>query len=325
MKWWIAKYLPYRLTKDFPDFELTDNPITGIGCQAVFDNDNQIAYFSKKDYELKKDIADRVTYSGKSSKFLVNNRLEIELGDPRYFNEASWTLSYDPKSKGWISYHDWHQDLSLPTKNTFMTTKDNGIWLHNDNCGSYCNFYGKDFPFEVEFPIHSQTSVETIRNIEYYMEVYTYNLDNCDDRFHVLDFNFDEAVVYNTEQCSGLLQLNLTPKNNAPKILEFPKVNPTSIDILYSKEEQKYRFNQFWDITDNRGEFDPDVQRTIFITEPNGYINPLNPNNLNYDKFELERKKFRHYKHTLLLRRKVSGDKNMIVAIGIMKKLKSPR
>ena len=325
MKWWIAKYLPYRLTKDFPDFELTDNPITGIGCQAVFDNDNQIAYFSKKDYELRKDIADRVTYSGKSNKFLVNNRLEIELGDPRYFNEASWTLSYDPKSKGWISYHDWHQDLSLPTKNTFMTTKDNGIWLHNDNCGSYCNFYGKDFPFEVEFPIHSQTSVETIRNIEYYMEVYTYNLDNCDDRFHVLDFNFDEAVVYNTEQCSGLLQLNLTPKNNAPKILEFPKVNPTNIDILYSKEEQKYRFNQFWDITDNRGEFDPDVQRTIFITEPNGYIKPLNPNNLNYDKFELERKKFRHYKHTLLLRRKVSGDKNMIVAIGIMKKLKSPR
>tara|TARA_R110002153_G_scaffold116125_3_gene259756 strand:+ start:12742 stop:18177 length:5436 start_codon:yes stop_codon:yes gene_type:complete len=325
MKWWIAKYLPYRLTKDFPNFKLIDNPIIGIGCQSVFDNDNQMCYFSKKDYELRKDIEDVVTYSGKSNIFLVNNRLEVKLGDPRYFNEASWTLSYDPKSKGWISYHDWHQDLSLPTKNTFMTTKDNGIWLHNDNCGDYCNFYGKNHPFEVEFPIHSQTSVETIRNIEYYMEVYTYSLDNCDDRFHVLDFNFDEAVVYNTEQCSGLLQLNLTPKNNAPAILDYPAINPTNIDILFSKEEQKYRFNQFWDITDNRGEFDLDIQRTIFVTEPNGYIKPLNQNNLNYNKFELERKKFRHYKHTVLLRRKVSGNKNMIIAIGVMKKLKSSR
>lgn len=324
MKWWIAKYLPYRLTIDFPDFELIDNPVVGIGCQSVFDNDNQVCYFSKKDYQLRKDIVDEVTYTGSGKKFLVNKRLEIELGDPRYFNDASWTLSFDPKTQGWISFHDWHPDLPLASKNTFMTTKKDGVWIHNDNSKSYCNFYGIDYPFEVEFPILSQTSVETLRNIEYYMEVYKY-ADNGDDRFHVLDFNFDEAIVYNTEQCSGLLQLNLTPKNNAPAILDYPAINPTDIDILFTKEEQKYRFNQFWDITDNRGEFDSDIERTIFLTEPNGYIKPLNPSNLNYDKFALERKKFRHYKHALLLRRKISGDKNMIVAVGIMKRLKSPR
>ncbi len=142
---------------------------------------------------------------------------------------------------------------------------------------------------------------------------------------NVLDFNFDKAIVYNSEQCSGLLSLNLLPKNNAPEIVTYPRVNPTNIDILYSKEEQKYRFNQFWDVTDNRGEFDNDIERTIIITEPNGYVRKLNPANLNYNKEALQRKKFRHYKNTVRLRRKVSGDKNMIVAIGIMKKLKSPR
>lgn len=324
MKWWFSKYLPYKLTKDFPDFELIDNPITGIGCQAVFDNDNQVCFFSKKDYQLKKDIRDVVEYSGKGNNFSVNGRLKIELGDPRYFDDASWTVSYDPKSKGWISYHDWHPDLTISSKNTFMTTKKEGIWKHADTSESYCNFYGTDYPFEIEFTLNTKTEVHTLRNLLYYMEVYKY-AENGDDRFHVLDFNFDEAIVYNSEQCSGILSLNLMPKNNAPEIVKYPKINPTDIDILYSKEEQKYRFNQFWDITDNRGEFDLDIQRTIFLTEPNGYIRNLNPDNLNYNKEALQRKKFRHYKNTVLLRRKVSGDKNMKIALAVQLTLKSPR
>ena len=75
----------------------------------------------------------------------------------------------------------------------------------------------------------------------------------------------------------------------------------------------------------DRGGFNPAAQRTIHLTEPNGYIKPLNPDNLNYDKLELERKKFRHYKQIVLLRRKVSGDKNMIISLGLVKKLISPR
>jgi hypothetical protein len=325
MKWWFAKYLPYKLTDDFPDFELIDNPVAGIGCQAVFDNDNQVAYFSKKDYTLKEGILDRVTYTGTGDDFLVNGMLPIKLGDPKYFKDASWTVSFDPKSQGWISFHDWHPDLPLPSKNTFMTTKADGIWLHNSTCQSYCNYYGKDYPFEIEFAVNSKNQqVETLRSVEYYLEVYK-NAENCDDRFHVLDFNFDESVVYNTEQCSGLLKLNLMPKNNAPAMLNYPAINPTNIDILYTKEEQKYRFNQFWDITDNRGEFDPAAQRTIMLTEPNGYIKPLNPANLNYNKQELQRKKFRHYKEVILLRRTVSGDKNMVMSLALLKKLISPR
>ena len=242
MKWWFATYLPYQLTKDFPDFDLVDNPLVGIGCQAVYDNKNQIIYFSKKDYILRKDILDTVEWvEGKT--FIVNGILSVELGDPRYFADASWTVSYDPKTKAFISYHDWHPDLSFSDKNTFITSKENVGWVHNDHCQSYCNFYGEDYPFEVEVAIPTKTSVNTLRSIEYYMEVYKYD-QNCYDRFHVLDFNFDEAIVYNTEQCSGLLRLNLKPKNNAPEIINYPIINANNIEILYSKEEQKYRFNQ---------------------------------------------------------------------------------
>ncbi len=332
MKWWFAKYLPYQLIKDdnaFIDnpFELLDNPVVGIGCQVIFDNKNQIVFFCKKDWVIRTDIADTVTYVEGTVFKVGPGEIPVELGDPNYFKPASWTVSWDPKTNGgkggWIGYHDWHPDLVLPSKKTYMTTKDNGMWIHADSCESYCNFYGVDYPFEVEFsPIATQ--VNTLRNIMYFMEVYKY-ADNCFDRFHVLDFNFDEAIVYNSEQCSGLLKLNLTPKNDPITANNYPIINPTNIDILFSKEEQKYRFNQFWDMTDDRGEFNLAAERTIFDTEANGYIKNLNPNNLNYNKNALERKKFRHYKNTVLLRRLISGDKNMIIALAAQMNLTSPR
>jgi hypothetical protein len=343
MKWWFAEYLPYRLLKQFPNFELQDNPVVGIGCQAVYDNENSLVYFCKRDYVVRKDITNVITYVS-SDDFLVDGILSIKLGDPRFFEDASWTISYDPKTKGWLSYHDWHPDLLMPGKNTFMSVsrkaanlaQTNGIWKHNLDCSKFCNYYGEDFPFEVEFTVHTVQMVNTMRSVEYMMEVYRYD-NNCFDRFHVLDFNFDEAVVYNTEQCSGLLRLNLTPKNNAPLIVQYPQVNPTNIDILYSKEEQKYRFNQFWDITDSRGEFPigspypPQTmvgsfaERMIWNTAENGYVRTLNPANLNYNKNQLERKKFRHYMNSVLLRRRISGDRKMLVMIANVKNLNSPR
>lgn len=326
-KWWLSTYLPYLLTKDpmFDNnpFELTDNPVAGIGCQTIYDNEAQLIYFCKKDYFLRSDINDEVTYVSNDD-FLVNGRLPIKLGDPAYFRDASWTISYDPKEKEWIGHHDWHPSLLIPGKTNFLSVKEDGIWRHNDNCQSYCNFYGIDYPFEVEWATVTPNQVNTLRSVEYYMEAYKYD-DNCYDRFHKLDFNFDEATVYNSEQCSGLLRLNLAPKNNAAETITYPRINPTFIDILFNKVEQKYRFNQFWDITDDRGEFNTAAERMIWNTEPNGYIRNLNPNNLDYNKNQTERKKFRHFKNTVLLRRRVSGDTNMIVSIANNKNLMSLR
>ena len=94
--------------------------------------------------------------------------------------------------------------------------------------------------------------------------------------------------------------------------------------ILFSKEENKYRFNQFWDITNDRGEFTP-TQEYIWITEPNGYIKNLNPLNLDYNKPLFQRKKFRHYSNFIHLRKEVSGNTNMILKIVNTKKTYSPR
>ena len=344
MKWWFLLYLPYRLIKDFPDYPYLDNPVAGIGCQSTYDSSNSVLYFCKKDYYLKDEFKGRVKYipvnsDGTGDHFLLddNRNLIYNLGDSFIFEDASWTISYDPKFKFWISFHEWHPDLLLPTKDVFLSSKNNGLWTHNSLCDSFCNFYDKQFGIELEFPIISGQNVMTTRSIEYILECYRRRSGNCVDQHHVLDYNFDQAIVYNSEQVSGYLNLNIYPKNDINLSLQYPKLNSnlTSYDILYSKEEQKYRFNQFWDITKDRAEFPkgsnypptgPLVPGTTilqgnyasentWITSQDGHTRVLNPDNLNYNKSELERKKFRHYLNFLTLKREQCDDVNMIIKL----------
>ena len=338
MKWWFASYLPYQIVKDYPNFSLLDNTVTGVGCQSVYDNENGLLYFCKKDYALRKDAPSIPVYL-EGNKFLITSTsLVITLGDPEdtiwplYFEDASWTTSYDPKTSNWLSYHDWHPLFSMPGKNTFMTVSPDdrkSIWIHNKRCDFYCNYYDKDYPFEIEFTVNTIQDVNVLRSVQYIMECYKY-APNCYDRFHVLDYNFDEATIYNTEQTSGLLKLVPNPKENPTAILQYPIINPTNINVLFSKEENKYRFNQFWDVTDDRGEFyNPSIpgfaERPVWDTQANGYIRVLNANNLNYNKESLQRKKFRHYTVSVLLRKLISGNRKMMVMLADVKNLISPR
>tara|TARA_R100001015_G_scaffold19116_2_gene14946 strand:- start:1340 stop:9850 length:8511 start_codon:yes stop_codon:yes gene_type:complete len=200
-----------------------------------------------------------------------------------------------------------------------------GIWRHNDRCDLYTNYYNEQYGWEIEFVESQGQVVNTLRNVEYEMEAWLYKTpedtngnplegySSCENKYHELDFNFNKAIIYNTEQVSGLLNLVLAQKNNAWFNNQFPNTNGAVYNILYKKEEQKFRFNQFWDTTRNRGEivfpngdFDSNiftVKEPIWHTELDGYTRQLNPQNLNYFKDPLERKKFRHYWNKILLRR----------------------
>jgi hypothetical protein len=250
-------------------------------------------------------------------------RIKVQLEDPLYFDKCSWTVSYDPKQKVWLSFHDWHPTLMLQSHYHFLTINRNTIWKHNITSQSYCNYYGTNYNFEIELVSSTGQAVTTTRNGEYILECYTYSPDGR-DYYEVLDFNFDQAIVYNNEQISGVLNLVLKPKNDPYKILTYPIINPNDIDILYSKEENKYRFNQFYDITKDRGEFST-AKNQMWLTECNGYIRKINSNNVDYNKPPTEHKKFRHYVDRMILVRKVSGNVKMLLKLFNTKHLNSPR
>jgi hypothetical protein len=323
MKWWFAKYLPSALLTKYPLYPHYDNPIKGVGVQMMYDNTNEIIYITKKDY---KPLLSNMVHDTDGKFYTVVNgqKTYYDFNNSQAFEDASWTISYDPKSETWVSFHDWKPTFTIPGKNHFMSVDVNSIWRHNVRCDSYANFYGKDYPFEVEFISATGQQVNSVRNIEYLLEAYkTHN--NCADKFHLLDENFDQAIISNSEQISGLLELSIKPKNNPVAALSFPQVLANSIKILFSKEENKYRFNQFWDITKDRGEFNTQVNEPMFNTKANGYEYNINPKYVNYSKAALERKKFRHNVNKVLLRKVKSGDVKLLFKISNQKVIQSYR
>jgi hypothetical protein len=348
--WWFARYLPYRIFQDFPNFNLIGNPYIGVICQTVYDSENGIVYFTKRDYKLKSNLnlptGQHVEFShtpvtlmlgqdaGPSGHFAlyqepltrggVRTLLNVfEIGDTTYFEDVSWTVSYDIGAKKWLSYHDWNPDLVMPSKRTFNTIKGVGIWRHNERCDKFCNYYGVDYPWEVEYEYNTGVAETTLRSLEYNLEVYKYGA-NCVDRYLYLDENFDEAVIFNNEQCSGLLKLFIRPWDDPRGALLYPKFNLENVEILYSRVENKYRINMFSDLTDDRGQFS-NARRNIWITKENGYVKTLNPVNLNYQKPVFQQKRFRGYVCSVFLRRKVCDDKKFLLLFAQNKVQESKR
>jgi hypothetical protein len=326
MKWWFSQYSPYALLIDFPNIDtaIIDNTIIGIGCQTTYDNINEIVFFCKRDFKLKSQQIGKLRYLY-SDKFelIAFPGYQVTLGDPTYFENASWTVSYDPKAKAFISFHDWQPNLVMSSKTYYMTVKDDGIWKHNLVCDSFCNYYGVNYPFEVEYVQNQGQTVTTTRSVEYILECYKYS-PNCLDYHHLLNENFDRAIVYNTEQISGNLILNLSPIKNPYAINNYPIINASSIDILFSKVEQKYRFNEFWDITNDRGQTSGTTV-PMWVTEANGYIRNINTTYVNYNKGATQRKKFRHYINKVLLKKLVSGSSKFLLKLSNNKLLASFR
>jgi len=331
MKYWFLENLPSPLLKKFPNYKLYDNVIEGISAQAIFDSQYDLLYFTKKDY---KPLIEALQYNEFNNTFYTNINDVVTtytFDNPAAFEKIEWTISYDPKLKIWLSFHDWHPEWLIPSYNHFLTIKTlveeeedvTKIWRHNVRTDSFANYYGDDYPWEVEYPVVTPNTITTLRNFEYTLDAYKY-YNNGKDFNHVLDVNFDRAIIYNSEQNSGLLKLNVKPKNNPFALLNYPVVNIDSIDILFSKEENKFRFNQFYDVTNDRGEFTGNTI-PMWITQPDGYHKDLNAAYLNYAKSPLEHKKFRHYGNKVILRKTVSADKKMILKFVNNKYLISPR
>jgi hypothetical protein len=197
------------------------------------------------------------------------------------------------------------------------------IWRHNVRTDSFANYYGDDYPWEIEYSVVTPNTITTLRNFEYTLDVYKYYNDGKDFN-HILDENFDRAIIFNSEQNSGLLKLNLKTKNNPLTLLTYPVVNIDSIDIQFSKEENKFRFNQFYDVTADRGEFTNNTV-PMWITAADGYHKIINPAYVNYAKQPLQHKKFRHYGNKIILRKNISNDRKMILKFVNNKYLLSPR
>lgn len=324
ISYWCKNYMPIALYDYFPTYPKVENPVNGVGYLTAFDSFYETIYITKRDFSPKREFIEDITYDEGENVFRYRDDV-ISIRDSRFFNDISWTLSYSPLDKSFVSWHDWHPDWTIQRDNHFLTVKDNGVWKHNERFDSFCNFYGSDHPFEIEFVSNGGQNIETARSLEYMLEVYKYK-NFGRDRFHMHHENFSHLIVHNTEQMSPLLGLNYMSAN--PELnLAYPQkdtTNAVSWKILFSKEENKYRINQFWDATRDRGEF-TNQEVHLFPTDESGYKQVINPLAIDVDKPEEFRKKFRHYYTKFRLIKAISGANKFICKLYNIKRVLSIR
>jgi hypothetical protein len=321
MSFWCKNYMPIRLYEYFPTYDKEENPVTGVGYLSVFNSNTETIYVTKRDFAPKAEYASDISYSN-GSFYYKGNRINLRSS---YFNDISWTLSYSPIEKAFVSWHDWHPDLVVQRDKNFLSVKDKGVWVHDTDYSSFCSFYGKQYPFEIEVVSASGQQMHVVRSIEYILEAYKYK-NFGRDRFHVLNANFDKLIVRNTEQISCLLNLLKSPSNPEDRVI-YPKLSgkdSVSYDILFDKEENKYRVNQFWDSVRDRGEFTKSEVH-LFPTDESGYKQVINPVAIDLNKPEEQRKKFRHYYTKFRFIKSESGENKLLMKVANVKKLISIR
>jgi hypothetical protein len=177
----------------------------------------------------------------------------LSFTDSNYFRNASWTIAYNPMLKSWISYYSFKPNYYVSYNDYFQTginySDDNrefGLWSHLPFISSYQVFYGKLYPFTIEYPVESVMSHSVLSFVQYYLDVRKYY--NKHNYTNMVGTGFNKAVIYNDQQNSGLLNLTVQEKNDIRQNLDYPRYNANSIDILQTEINGKFTFNYFYNL-----------------------------------------------------------------------------
>ena len=263
---WFNQNLPFKILKDFPDADV-DNPAKGIGIVMTWDDRLKKLLVTKLDYRVLPAYRGQITYSNNS--YFYQGR-EISLTDDTYFENHSWTMGYSPIANegkgGWVSFYSFLPNHYVPFVNHFQSATQTGIWNHNLSLLSYQTYYGKFYPYILEYSVNTGANISTLNSVtsihdilKYYNEHDYYSLGS-NNRENLV--NFTKAILYNKEQVTG--EINLVPQmlNNAQQKLQYPTVSGGRYFALISKREHRNTFNGFFDLSANK-----QTQQPIFSTK----------------------------------------------------------
>ena len=140
---------------------------------------------------------------------------------------------------------------------TFTPCNTASLWRHLTNISLYNNYYGNTEPYIIEYPFSFQSYDEILQSVKDFTKAYRYfaSIDgvyNTTNRIETDDQWFNKAILYNGQQCSGLLELVPKPINNLSTYLTYPTYNTDSKTIIYTKSDNFYQYNTFWGLVKNK-------------------------------------------------------------------------
>lgn len=234
----FKEYFTRAFSSEYPLVSPTD--INGVGITATYDPRYRRFIFTKKDYlPLNSEI---LNWEPTLKRFYTlegagGNRKYVNLTDPAYFQNKSFTLSYSLPNKKWASFHSYLPNFLYRSKTTFHSSifADAKIWDHNK--GDYQTYYGQKKDHIIDFAFSK----------DFYQTKYFNTMKIVSDVFDVtgsrqINSFFDRMVAYNSFQSTGLQTLAV--KNNQ---LPFSNVDETASTVTFAN-----RADSHWNISELR-------------------------------------------------------------------------
>lgn len=233
------EYLPISLKYNFDDF----------------DSPNDVMYLEPQGW---------VTLDGGPQPVFIT--------DPDFFINKSWTISYEFTNQSWTSWHSYRPFYSFADSNNFYTTVyESQIWKHLSKT-RYQNYYNTKYDFVIEWQ-NMEAITTTVDSLHYvgYSQIW----DDVNKQFKTTNTTFNKLMVYNFDQSTGLLNLQLqtSPYSNN-------KLTSNTRDVI--KTDQNYKISGIYDMAINQPVITKDWN--LLQLYP-GYIDCVsNTNNINLNK-----------------------------------------
>ncbi len=253
MKNWFRENLPFRIKKQFPNMpdDMLDNAYDGIGITMTWDDRFLRLFLTKLDVKVKDEYLSGVTIEGLDFYYAPSRgakKIKIHPTDTTYFEPCSWTISYSPSLKAWVSFHSFKPNYYVNHQNYFssgLNYGSEGIWNHLLGSNqTFQVYYGTLYPFTIEVPLKYNLMTKMYEDMSYRLDVrrYTTQYDS-----HYYEDNFDTLVLYNDRESTGLLNLITQEQNSQRQLVELPRYNSNSIDIIATNENYTWSVNFFFD------------------------------------------------------------------------------
>ena len=128
----------------------------------------------------------------------------ISFGNPHYFTQRSWTVSYYPELQVWGSRHSYGPNLYTNTSEFLISFAGERSWEHT-NKNNPGRFYGEVYNFEVEFIDNTGAAeAKLFSNMFYWAESFLPDQNSISESFRISNSVFDEFYAYNSTQITGI-------------------------------------------------------------------------------------------------------------------------
>lgn len=154
------------------------------------------------------------------------------------------------------------QDITLDEyhDSVFVQNFNACLWRHLTDVVHYNYYYGIIHPYVIEYPFSFQYYDGITQNVQDYTKAYEYTKDPTGvftDVYKTQPNNkwFNKAILYNDQQSTGLLRLEAKPLNNLQAYNSYPKYQSDGKIITYTKSDNFYQYNTFWNVTKDSQKF----------------------------------------------------------------------